>query len=57
MDTNKPQRAGELAIKILLKLPDKIPDHSDNDREEGDDVTPDEEVYQLLLFLWAVKNL
>jgi hypothetical protein len=32
MDTNKPQRARDLAMKILTSLPEEIPD-TDNDPE------------------------
>jgi hypothetical protein len=40
MDKNKPQRAGDLAIKILLNIPDKIPENSKDEREEGEQPSP-----------------
>jgi hypothetical protein len=50
MDTNKPQRAGDLAVKILVNLPGEIPNHRDGfEGDEDDQTTPDEEVYQLIL--------
>jgi hypothetical protein len=57
METNKTQRAGDLAIKILLKLPEEIPDHSGDERDKDHQTTPDKEVYQLPLFLLAIENL
>jgi hypothetical protein len=57
--TNKPQKAGGLALRIMQNLPEEVPNTDDEPEYDdiGDVKASDEEAHQLLLFLWAVQNL